>query len=226
MWKGNIIVDGHNRYPILKENNIEFKVENVEDFFGEDCTRSEVMQWMVSHQQARLNMTPGELIFANSMVADEIALENKERIIEGRRLGGNIKNGNVLSVQMDGEQKSQSHISPTHTREQVAKMSGVGAGTVARYDAVMRSDNEDLKKKVQTGEVKIGTAYREIKQKEDSKSNKNPEASYKDITSQYAGTQHSGHFGKYYDTEKTTDKIFTEEDVIKAYKDTKTTKTL
>lgn len=91
VWKGNIIVDGHNRYPILKENNIEFKVENVEDFFGEDCTRSEVMQWMVSHQQARLNMTPGELIFANSMVADEIALENKERIIEGRRLGGNVK---------------------------------------------------------------------------------------------------------------------------------------
>lgn len=51
----------------------------------------------------------------------------------------------------------------TNTRQQVAKMSGVGAGTVARYDAIMKTDNEDLKKKVQTGEVKIGTAYREIK---------------------------------------------------------------
>lgn len=90
------------------------------------------MQWMVSHQQARRNMTPGELIYANSMVADEIALENKEKIIEGGRLGGNIKNGNVASVQMDGSQKS--HTYPTHTREQVAKMSGVGGGTVARYE--------------------------------------------------------------------------------------------
>lgn len=45
---------------------------------------------------------------------------------------------------MDGERKS--HISPTHTREQIAKMSGVGAGIIARYDAVVKSDNEDLKK--------------------------------------------------------------------------------
>ena len=112
----------------------------------------------------------------------------------------------------------------TNTREQVARLSGVGTGTVARYDAVMKSGSEDLKKKVQTGEVKIGTAYREIKQKGDNNSNKNPETSYKDITSQYAGTQRSGHFGEYFDSEKTTDKTFTEEDVIRAYKDTKTTK--
>ena len=39
VWKGNIIVDGHNRYPILKENNINFNIENVEDFLGNDCTR-------------------------------------------------------------------------------------------------------------------------------------------------------------------------------------------
>ena len=44
VWKKEIIVDGHNRYPILKENNINFNVENVEDFLGKDCTRAEVMQ--------------------------------------------------------------------------------------------------------------------------------------------------------------------------------------
>ncbi len=42
----------------------------------------------------------------------------------------------------------------TNTREQVAKLSGVGVGTVARYDAVMKSDDEELKRKVRTGEVK------------------------------------------------------------------------
>lgn len=222
VWKGNIIVDGHNRYPILRENNIEFKVENVEDFLGKNCTRADVMQWMISHQQARRNLTSGELIYANSMVAEEIALENKEKIIEGGRLGGNVKNGNVASVQMDGSQKS--HTSPSHTREQVAKMSGVGAGTVARYDAVMKSDNEELKKKVQTGEVKIGTAYREIKGKERNPIKNKDVNTYKDITHQYSGTQNSGHFGEYCESMKTTDKTFTEEDVIKAYEDTKTLK--
>ena len=107
------------------------------------------MQWMISHQQARRNLTPGELIQAYSIVADEIALENKEKIIEGGRLGGNVKNGNVASVQMDGGQKTQSHTFPTHTREQVARLSGVGTGTVARYDAVMKPCTKNSRKKTQ-----------------------------------------------------------------------------
>lgn len=226
VWKKDIIVDGHNRYPILKENSIDFNIENVEDFLGKNCTRSDVMQWMVSHQQARRNLTPGELIYANSMVADEIALENKERISKAVSESNRNRILKSNSVQMDGNEikNKKSHISPTHTREQVAKMSGVGAGTVARYDAVMKSDNEELKKKVQTGEVKIGTAYREIKGKEKTPIKPKEVNTYKDITHQYSGTQSSGHFGEYCESEKTTDKTFTQADVIKAYEDTKTLK--
>ena len=42
-------------------------------------------------------------------------------------------------------------------------MSGVGVGTAGRYQAIMKTDNEELKQKVNTGEVPVGTAYREIK---------------------------------------------------------------
>lgn len=164
VWKSNIIVDGHNRYPLMKKYNIDFNTENVEDFLGEDCTRADVMQWMISHQDARRNLSPGELIYANSMVAEEIALENKGKMLEG--YSKERREERSSSVQMDGGcNESKSHTSPTHTREQVAKMSGVGTGTVARYEAIMKTDDEDLKKKVQTGEVKIGTAYREIREK-------------------------------------------------------------
>ena len=162
VWKGNVIVDGHNRYPIMRKYNIDFNVENVEDFLGEDCTKSDVMQWMISHQDARRNLTPGELIFANTMVAEEIALENKEKMLEG--YSKERREEKSSCVQMDTGLKDRDY--STNTRQQVAKMSGVGAGTVARYDAIMKTDDEDLKKKVQTGEVKIGTAYREIREKE------------------------------------------------------------
>mgnify|MGYP004594373667 CR=1 FL=1 len=39
---------------------------------------------------------------------------------------------------MDGKRdaESKSHTSPTHTREQVAKMSGVGTGTVLKIPSV------------------------------------------------------------------------------------------
>lgn len=34
----------------------------------------------------------------------------------------------------------------TNTREQVAKMSGVGTGTVARYDAIMKTESANKKR--------------------------------------------------------------------------------
>lgn len=80
---------------------------------------------------------------ANSMVAEEIALENKEKMLEG--YSRERREEKSSSVQMDGGcSESRSHTSPTHTREQVAKMSGVGTGTVARYDAIMKTDDEVL----------------------------------------------------------------------------------
>ena len=88
---------------------------------------------MISHQQARRNLTPGEIIYANSMVADEIALENKEKISKAVSESNKNRTLKSNSVQMDGNgiKEKKSHTSPTHTREQVAKMSGVGIGTVA-----------------------------------------------------------------------------------------------
>lgn len=99
------------------------------------------MQWMISHQDARRNLSPGELIYANSMVAEEIALENKEKQLSTLKQNQT----NNRSVQMDKtESDERSHTAPTHTREQVAKMSGVGTGTVARYDAIMKTEDEEI----------------------------------------------------------------------------------
>lgn len=88
-----------------------------------------------SHQLDRRNLSPGELIYANSMVAEEIALENKEKMSNGGKVGADITNGKTACVQMDTPRDRS-----TNTREQVAKMSGVGSGTVARYDAIMKTD--------------------------------------------------------------------------------------
>lgn len=76
-----------------------------------------------------MGLPKGELIYANSMVAEEIALENKKKQLSTLK-----QNQDNRSVQMDGtrNEEKKSHTSPTHTREQVAKMSGVGTGTVAR----------------------------------------------------------------------------------------------
>lgn len=92
-----------------------------------------------------------ELIYANSIVADEIALENKEKISKAVSESNKNRVSNSNSVQMGGNEikEKKSHISPTHTREQVARLSGVGTGTVARYDAVMKPCTKNSRKKIQ-----------------------------------------------------------------------------
>lgn len=80
------------------------------------------------------NSVTGELIYANSMVSDEIALENKGRQLEGTYKSHESRKDGC--VQMDTT-KDNIRDRSTNTREQVAKMSGVGAGTVVRFNKVM-----------------------------------------------------------------------------------------
>lgn len=116
------------------------------------------MQWMLSHQKARRNLTAGESLHANQMIMEEIELENKKKMSIAGKVGADITNGKAPCVHVDTPRDFS-----TNTRQQLAKMSGVGTGTVARYQAIMKTDNEELKQKVNTGEVPVGTAYREIK---------------------------------------------------------------
>lgn len=68
---------------------------------------------------------------ANSMVAEEIALENKEKMLEGTLNSHEVRKKDGC-VQMDTP-KNNVRDRSTNTREQVAKMSGVGTGVVACF---------------------------------------------------------------------------------------------
>lgn len=113
------------------------------------------MEWMINTQLGRRNLPPAQRLAVMDKFKKKIQEQAAIKANESRsRFHGNqhvevcSPNGDHTKIKTDKE---------------LAKMAGVGTGTVARYDAVMKSDNEDLKRKVQTGEVKIGTAYREIK---------------------------------------------------------------
>ena len=130
IWNG-YIVDGHHRYKIFKKHNIEFNIEEIS--LPKDSEKSDVMDWMITYQDVRRNMCEAEKIYANDKVSTRrIEEENAKKKLEGNRKGADITNGKTVSVHLDGERKS--HTSPTHTREQRAKIAGVSAGTVARYN--------------------------------------------------------------------------------------------
>lgn len=71
--------------------------------------------------------------------------------------GKEFGNGKTSSSPNGEKQKN------IHTDKELAKMAGVGTGTVARFNKVMNSDDGELKKKVLANEVKINTAYEKDK---------------------------------------------------------------
>lgn len=109
----------------------------IERLWGVYDTKEEVMDWMITYQDVRRNMCDAEKIYANDKVsARRIEEENEKKKLEGSKLGGNIKNGNVPCVQMDANHSLNERDRSTNSREQRAKLAGVGTGTIARFNRV------------------------------------------------------------------------------------------
>lgn len=131
-----------------------------------NINKSDVMDWMITYQDVRRNMCEAEKIYAN----DKVSMRRIEEENEKKRLAGTYNshktrgnNENDGCVHLDASKKTERDRS-TNTREQRAKIAGVGNGTVARYDAVMKSGDETLKKKVFSGETSISAGYKELTQ--------------------------------------------------------------
>lgn len=119
--------------------------------------KSDVMEWMITYQDVRRNMCDAEKIFANDKVsARRIIEENEKR--KSIAVSKANRNRNSNCVQMDAsENDDKPRDRSANTREQRAKLTGVSTGTIQRYDTVMKSDNEELKQSMLSGDVKIGT---------------------------------------------------------------------
>lgn len=186
VWKGRI-VDGHNRYELCKKHNIDFPIEELD--LGEDATIIDIMEWMINTQLGRRNLPPAQRLAVVEKFKKKIQEEAKENMSIG---GSSDKKGSPFGETLIKKQ--------THTDKELAKLAGVGTGTVARFNRVMKSDDEELKKKVLADEVKINTAYEKIRKKEKKKENILDEdiskaKTYKEVAELYGGIQ-QGHLPK------------------------------
>lgn len=185
VWKGRI-VDGHNRYELCKKHNIDFPIEELD--LGEDATIIDIMEWMINTQLGRRNLPPAQRLAVVEKFKKKIQEEAKEKQLSTLK-----QNSNDRLLQTEKTK-------PFHTDKELAKLAGVGTGTVARFNRVMKSDDEELKKKVLADEVKINTAYEKIRKKEKKKENILDEdiskaKTYKEVAELYGGIQ-QGHLPK------------------------------
>jgi hypothetical protein len=157
VWKG-YIADGHNRYKICTKHKIPFEIVNLgyED-------KSDVMRWMIDTQIGRRNLEPIQRIQISEKyrpIFEMKAKENKEKAIQKAR----EYNPNNCNEQFS--QKSAESVKPIDTRDEMAKLAGVSHDTYNKGRTILKSDNEDVKKKVLSGEMSINAGYNVIKPKE------------------------------------------------------------
>lgn len=145
-WNGYII-DGHNRYEIANKWNLDFQTKS-KHFKDEEA----VKEWMILNQFGRRNLSN----YQRSVLALELESLFREKAKE-----------NLTLSEGKGKQKSANlKVEPIETRKELAKVANVSHDTIAKVKAIQAKAPEEVKAKLQTGEVSINQAYKEIKKEE------------------------------------------------------------
>lgn len=151
------IIDGHNRYKICQKHNIDLPSW----CFGWLCfdTKEEVKKYIYENQLARRNLTPIQKI----SIAEQYRSIYEEQAKENQSLGGGDKKSEDYqkSVESNLTQAVGKKRNPT-TDEKLSKIAGIKTTTYKMGAKVLKSDNEDLKKRVLSGETSISAGYKEL----------------------------------------------------------------
>lgn len=138
-----IIIDGHNRYNILKKHDIEWHYWQDYKIMTELETREDVKQWMLEQQLGRRNLTEAE----KYEIVQKFKSVFQKKAKENQSLGG----------------KGIPNLVKVNVQEEMAKFVGVSKGTYSKLDKIMLSDNEEIKQQLREKKISVDKAYREIK---------------------------------------------------------------
>jgi N6-adenosine-specific RNA methylase IME4 len=139
-WNG-FIIDGHNRYEIATRWNLDYETES-KHFKNEEA----VKEWMILNQFGRRNLSN----YQRSVLALQLEEVFKEKAKENLSEGGK------------GFQISEK----VNSVKEVSKVAQVSHDTIAKVKKIQEKAPEEIKEKLQTGEVSINQAYKEIKKEE------------------------------------------------------------
>jgi N6-adenosine-specific RNA methylase IME4 len=142
-WNG-ILIDGHNRYRIAQEHEMNY--ETLEKEF-ENINR--VKEWMINNQFGRRNLSN----YQRSVLALQLEDVFREKAKENQGNRNDIK-------QISAESK------PIETRQEVAKIANVSHDTIAKVKKIEANATPEVKARLNTGTMSINEAYKEIKKEE------------------------------------------------------------
>ena len=143
VWNG-VIVDGHNRYRICRENEIPFSYVEME--FKEE---SSAKLWIIRNQLARRNVP--DFVRCELVLPLENELKAEAKARQGQR--NDLKN---ISVNLPKSERNKS------TRENLAEMAGVSEKTFDKAKKIINGADEETKEKLRNGDLSIHGAFKAL----------------------------------------------------------------
>ena len=146
-WNG-ILVDGHNRYRIAQEYDIDFVT--VEKEFAD---MNAVKEWMINNQFGRRNLPAyerGKLALRLKDIYSQKAKETKAEKVSHFR-----QTGEVLQISVKPD-----------TQRDLAKVANVSHDTINKIEKIEAKASDEVKQKLSIGTMSINEAYKEIKKEE------------------------------------------------------------
>lgn len=159
IWNG-YIVDGHHRYKICSQNNIEFKTKEMQ--FE---NKQEAMIWAWTTQKARRNIDDGELFKIY-----KIFLPYYEKKARENRVKAAENTNNTLfqkSEKASEDTKINKKIIPVNTAKELAKQTGVSTDTANKNIQIIKHAPEPIQKAVENNVISINKGYELTKQVKD-----------------------------------------------------------
>lgn len=165
IWN-NTIIDGHNRYKICTENNIDFKT--VEKNFN---NRQEAKMWIYKNQLARRNLNDAQKIEIAKKIKEEeskLAKEKQLSKLKQNTVNANLsQTENTVYVNSTQTEESSTETEKINVNREIADMVGVSERTVARYNTIKNKAPEEIQNAVKDNVISINKGYEITKQIKD-----------------------------------------------------------
>jgi N6-adenosine-specific RNA methylase IME4 len=145
-WNG-ILIDGHNRYRIAQEHDINY--ETIQKEF-ENVNR--VKEWMIHNQFGRRNLSN----YQRSVLALQLEDVFREKAKENQAI--QFKGSSLIQISEE--------VKPIVSIKEVAKIANVSHDTIAKVKKIEANATPEVKARLNTGTMSINEAYKEIKKEE------------------------------------------------------------
>lgn len=155
----NVIIDGHNRYQIAQEHNLTFETKELT--FD---NRSDVIIWIFKNQLGRRNLPSYERVKLTLRFKPQIANLAKQNQLSTLKQNDNANSTEGGELSSDTVLQKSAKRTPIDTRAELAKIAGVSHDTISKVEAIEEKASDEVKKKLQSGEISINRAYNNIKQ--------------------------------------------------------------